>query len=121
MDQHVSLLNKMVDSGIENVIEEDCGLDYVKMCGVSIRVDGKTMAIWIVIGILEPEADQAGVAIPDYIMTTTQERYYKSMEFLETLSKQVFPSFSMAPCLFPIGPLLSPQLFTLSIIFLHLS
>ena len=90
MDQHVSLLNKMVDSGIENVIEEDCGLDYVKMCGVSIRVDGKTMAIWIVIGILEPEADNAGVAVPDYIMTTTQERYYKSMEFLETLSKQVF-------------------------------
>lgn len=90
MDQHVSLLNKMVDAEIEDVIEEDCGLAYVKMCGVSIKVEGQTTAIWIVIGILEPEAQAEGAEIPDYVMTTTEERYYKSIEFLETLSKQVF-------------------------------
>lgn len=87
MDQHVSLLNKLVDNEIENVVEEECGLDYVKMCGVSIKVDGETSAIWIVIGILESDQE---VQIPDYIMTTTEERYYKSLKFLETLSKQVF-------------------------------
>ncbi len=90
MDQHVSLLNKMMGAEIENVIEEECEPDYVKMCGVSIKVDGETTAIWIVIGILEPEAAAQEVQVPDGIMTTTEERYYKSMKFLETLSKQVF-------------------------------
>lgn len=86
MDRHVSLLNKLLDSGIESVIEEECGTDLVKMCGVSIRVGGETAATWIVIGIMEQEKTE----VPSFVMRTTPERYYKSLEFLETLSKQVF-------------------------------
>ena len=85
-EQHVELLEKLVDSSIESVIEEDCGRDDVKMCGVSIRVGGEIEAIWIVIGVLEQE----GIPVPEYIMRTTPQRYYKSLEFLETLSKQMF-------------------------------
>lgn len=56
-NMHMSLMNKLLDHGIENVLEEDCGTDLVKMCGVSIRAGGKTEAIWIVIGIMEqPDA-----------------------------------------------------------------
>lgn len=88
MNQHVSLLNKLINNQIENVIEEDCGLAHVKMCGVSIRVDGDTAAIWVVIGIL-PTPDEMA-EIPEYIMKTTEERFYKSIEFLEALSRQVF-------------------------------
>ena len=44
-EQHVELLEKLVDSSIESVIEEDCGRDDVKMCGVSIRVGGEIEAI----------------------------------------------------------------------------
>lgn len=86
MDMHVSLLNKLLDNGIESVIEEDCGMDMVKMCGVSIKISGETAATWIVIGIME----QSNLAVPDCVMRTTPERYYKSLEFLETLSKQMF-------------------------------
>lgn len=86
MDMHVSLMNKLLDNGIESVMEEDCGTDLVKMCGVSIKVGGETAATWIVIGIMENvEAD-----VPDYVMRTTPARYYKSLEFLEILSKQMF-------------------------------
>lgn len=85
-EQHVELLEKLVDSSIESVIEEDCGRDDVKMCGVSIRVGGEIEAIWIVIGVLEQES----TSVPEYIMRTTPQRYYKSLEFLETLSKQMF-------------------------------
>ena len=86
MDKHMMLLEKLMDSSIESVIEEECAKDYIKMSGVSIRVGGKTEAIWIVIGVLErEEAD-----VPEYIMRTTPERYYKSLEFLETLSRQMF-------------------------------
>lgn len=85
-ERHDELLKKLVDSSIESVIEEDCGRDDVKLCGVSIRVGGETEAIWIVTGVLEQE----GSSVPEYIMRTTPERYYKSLEFLETLSKQMF-------------------------------
>ena len=86
MDMHVSLLNKLLDGGIESVIEEECGTNQVKTCGVSIKVGGETAAIWIVIGVMESETQN----VPPYVMKTTPERYYKSIEFLETLSKQMF-------------------------------
>lgn len=86
MDMHVSLMNKLMDNSIESVLEEDCGIDFVKMCGVSIKVGGETAATWIVIGVMEKEEAD----VPDYIMRTTPDRYYKSLEFLESLSKQMF-------------------------------
>lgn len=86
MDMHVSLMNKLLDNGIESVLEEDCGTDLVKMCGVSIKVGGETAATWIVIGVMEGE----GAEVPECVMRTTPERFYKSLEFLETLSKQMF-------------------------------
>lgn len=86
MDVHITLLQKLLDNGIESVLEEDCGTDLVKLCGVSIKVGGETAAIWIVIGIMEGAAGD----VPGYILRTTPERYYKSLEFLETLSKQMF-------------------------------
>lgn len=86
MDKHIALLGRLMDSNIESVVEEDCGADYLKMCGVAIRVSGETEAIWIVVGVLEQE----GVELPDCVLKTTPERYYKSIEFLETLSKQMF-------------------------------
>lgn len=86
MDMHVSLMNKLMDNDIESVIEEQCSVDYIKMCGVSIKVSGETVATWIVIGVME----NVDAEIPSCIMRTTPERYYKSLEFLETLSKQMF-------------------------------
>lgn len=86
MDMHVALMNKLMDDSIESVLEEDCGTDLVKMCGVSIKVGGETAATWIVIGVMENvEGD-----VPECVMRTTPERFYKSLEFLETLSKQMF-------------------------------
>lgn len=87
MNRHVSLLNKLISNQIESVVEEDCGYENIKMSGVSIRVDGDTAAIWVVIGVIR---EKSGSELPDYIMTTTEESYYKSLGFLEALSKQMF-------------------------------
>lgn len=84
-ERYDELLERLADSSIESVIEEDCGRKDVIMCGVSIRVGGETEAVWIATGVLEQE----GASAPEYIMRTTPERYYKSLEFLETLSKQM--------------------------------
>lgn len=86
MDMHVALMNKLLDHGIESVLEEDCGSDFVKLCGVSIKVDGETAATWIVTGIMEGGSED----VPACVMKTTPDRFYKSLEFLETLSKQMF-------------------------------
>lgn len=86
MDRHIGLLERLLNSRIESVIEEDCGADGIRMCGVAVKVSGEVSAIWIVTGVME----DAGCDVPDYIMRTTPERYYKSIEFLETLSKQMF-------------------------------
>lgn len=86
MDKHVSLMNKLMDNSIESVMEEDCGTDLVKMCGVSIKVGGETAATWIVIGVMEDESAD----VPECVLRTTPDRFYKSLQFLETLSKQMF-------------------------------
>lgn len=86
MDKHVSLMNKLMDNSIESVMEEDCGTDLIKMCGVSIKVSGETAATWIVIGVMEDETAD----VPECVLRTTPDRFYKSLQFLETLSKQMF-------------------------------
>ena len=35
VERHMTLMNRLLDDGIESVLEEDCGNDLVKMCGVS--------------------------------------------------------------------------------------
>ena len=86
MDRHIGLLERLLGSKIESVVEEDCGADGIRMCGVAVKVSGEVSAIWIVTGIMGDD----GCKVPDYMMRTTPERYYKSIEFLETLSKQMF-------------------------------
>lgn len=42
------LLNRLITSEMEDVVEEPLEEDYLKMNGVAIRVGGKIAAIWIV-------------------------------------------------------------------------
>ena len=41
VERHMTLMNRLLDDGIESVLEEDCGNDLVKMCGVSIKIGGE--------------------------------------------------------------------------------
>ncbi len=85
MDMHVQLLNHILNSNIESVVEMNCNQNITRMCGVAVRVHGEIVAIWIVIGIME-----GAEGVPEYMQCTTLDRFYKSIEFLETLSKQLF-------------------------------
>lgn len=88
MDMHVSLLHKLIDQNDNQFIEESCK-DGMKLCGVVISVGGETAAIWVVIGVMEAVEGEDD-DVPEYILRTTPERFYKSLEFLATLSKQMF-------------------------------
>ena len=86
MDMHVSLLNRLISSNLESVVEMNCNQSLVKMCGVAVRMNGDIAAIWIAIGLMEGvEAE-----LPTYMKCTTEEKFYKSIEFLEVISKQLF-------------------------------
>lgn len=91
MNRHVLLLNKILQTVIEDVVEEPLEEDYLKMSGVSIRVSGKIAAIWIVIGVIK-EDGICGDDVPDCVKTTTREQYYNAIRFLTYLSKQYFAS-----------------------------
>ena len=86
MDMHVALLDRLVNADTENVVEMECSGNLTKMCGVAVRVNGDILASWIVIGIMEG----SGEDIPAYMKCTTEEQFYKSVQFLEIISKQLF-------------------------------
>ena len=89
MTRHAVLFNRLLQTELEDVVEEPLEEDYLKLCGIGIKVDGKIAAIWIVIGVIEEEGI-CGSDVPDYVQTTTTEQFYKSIDFLEMLSKQYF-------------------------------
>lgn len=89
MARHVVLLNRVLETEIEDVVEEVLEESYLKMCGIAIRVGGKIAAIWIVIGVIQ-EALTEDVELPASVRTTTQDQYYHSMDFLTYLSKLYF-------------------------------
>lgn len=89
MNRHVTLLNKLFTTDLEDVIEEPLEEPGFKMCGISIRLGGTIVAMWIVIGVIEDD----GMRIPgrpECVKTTTSGQYYRSIEFLSYLSRQIF-------------------------------
>lgn len=86
---YMSLLAKARSSIVENLVEESLEKKYIKLCAVSTRIEGRTQIIWIVTAVLTDYLEE-GAAIPDGIVATTEERFYRSMKFLEYLSRLLF-------------------------------
>lgn len=86
---YMSLLAKARSSIVENLVEEDLEKKYLKLCAVSTRLEGRTQIIWIVTAALTDLMEE-GDEIPEGVMTTTEERFYRSMEYLEYLSRSLF-------------------------------
>lgn len=86
---YMKLVSKLEQDTVESLIEYPLLEDYVKVCGTSTRVGGKTQIMWIVIGFVAEELPQE-FKLPDYMMTTSKERYFHAIEFLELLTRQLF-------------------------------
>lgn len=87
--QYFDFCQKLLGRGTENIVEKEIPCDFVKVCGLAIRLSDKTEAIWIVIGVLR-EKMNGDAKVPADIMTTTEKRYDKSLGLLEALSRQYF-------------------------------
>ena len=85
-------MNRLLDSArmsqVETIVEESLETPYVKLCGVINRVNDSITMIWVVVAIIE-ELVPEEVEIPDYVAHTTDNRFYRSVAFLEALSRHV--------------------------------
>lgn len=45
MDRHIALLKRLIENDIEEVVEQELEEDYLKMCALSIKIGGETVAI----------------------------------------------------------------------------
>ncbi|MGN0427251.1 MAG: EAL domain-containing protein [Agathobacter sp.] len=85
---YLSLLRKLKGNAVEHMVEEETDYPYVRLGGVSTHVEDKTQIIWCAVAFLQEYINDE-VELPDYIMTVHKEDYYRSLEFLEYLSKML--------------------------------
>ncbi len=89
LENHRPFIEKLVHHHVENVIEEPMDNQALKMCGVAIEAENDTQVIWIAMACIQ-EKLEAGADELNTIMLTTEERFYRSIELLEAISKQLF-------------------------------
>lgn len=86
---YMQLVSKIENEQIETMVEYPATQDFVKVCAISTRIEGKTQVIWVIVGLLEEKITSQN-SLPEGMMTTTETHYYASVEFLSLLSTQLF-------------------------------
>ena len=82
------LLNTARMSQVETIVEETLEQPFIKLCGVVNRVQDSITLIWVVIAVIE-ELLPEGSDIPSVLACTSDNRFYRSVAFLEALSRHV--------------------------------
>ena len=89
-DKYMSLISKLENCVVENVIEEPIDTDYVKLYGVSVAIEGEPALMWVAVALIDEKLpDDVRYSMPEGIITTSEKRFYISLEFLEVLTKQI--------------------------------
>lgn len=86
-DIYMSLMRKLQSSSVESVIEEPMEFDFIKMVGVTTRIEDIGQVSWVAIGVIEDYLPE-GFDLPEGILSTTEERFYHAIEFIEVLTNQ---------------------------------
>lgn len=82
------LLDSVGMSQVETIVEEPLDIPYMKFCAVITRVSDAVALIWMVAAVIEEQLSPED-EIPSYIHTTSEKRFYRSVSFLEVVSKQI--------------------------------
>ena len=51
-DTYMSLLKKLQNSSVESVIEEPIDFDFIKMVGITTRIEENSQISWVAIGVI---------------------------------------------------------------------
>ena len=76
-------------SQVETIVEVDMDVPFIKHCAVINRINGSVAIVWMVTAVLEEKLPE-DIQIPDWVCSTTENHFYRSMAFLEALSRQIF-------------------------------
>lgn len=74
---------------LESVIETETGKDYLKHVVILVRQGKRTLCYWIVQALIK-EKLPSDMEVPNYMLVTTEEAFYASIELLEVISKEYF-------------------------------
>lgn len=83
------LFQAVAMSQVETIVEVDMDVPFLKQCAIINRINGSVAVIWTVAAVLEEKIPE-DVQVPDCVCKTTENYFYRSMAFLEVLSRQIF-------------------------------
>ena len=87
-DLETKLLDAVEISQVESIVEETLDIPYLKLCSIITRVEGAITLVWVVLAAIEEKITEDD-DVPEFIKRTTEEHFYRSLAFLEEISKQV--------------------------------
>ena len=83
------LMQAVAMSQVETIVEIDMDVPFMKQCAIINRINGSIRLIWVVAALIEEKLPE-GMEIPDCVCRTSENHFYRSMAFLEALSRQLF-------------------------------
>ena len=88
-DLEERLYQAIAMSQVETIVEVEVDVPFLKPCAIINRINGSVAIIWIVVAVLEENIPE-DIEIPNCVRRTTENHFYRSMAFLEALSRQIF-------------------------------
>lgn len=89
-DKYENLLLRLSDCRVENLIDEPLDKDYLRLYGLIVRVDNTSDIYWIIAAVIDEKlSDDERTLLPDGILTTGEARFDRTIEFLETMTRQL--------------------------------
>ncbi len=83
------ILQAISMSQVETIVEIDMDVPFLKQCVIINRINGSIAITWVVTAVIEDKIPE-DLEVPDCVCRTTENHFYRSMAFLEALSRQIF-------------------------------
>lgn len=83
------LFQAIAMSQVETIVEIDMDVPFIKQCAILNRINRSIVIIWVVAAVIEEKIPE-DLQVPDCVCRTTENYFYRSMAFLEALSRQIF-------------------------------
>ena len=87
-DKIVSVIQRVLESSVEDQVVEDTSYSNVKIASIAIRINNKLAFCWFVCAVLESDDEEN--AILNMKTVTNHVRFMKSLELLREMSKKVY-------------------------------
>ena len=89
-EKYENLLLRLSDCRVENLLDEPLEKDYIRLYGLIVRVDNTHDIYWIIAAVIDEQmSNDERNLLPDGIIITSEARLNRTIEFLETMTRQL--------------------------------